>query len=196
MARGATGTRCADRAHCRAEILEHVEAIALAEPDVSTAPHLRARLLVLEDRPEEAARLLEQTCERVTDRVTCLRARVMAAGYVKPPPTIEAAIKDLLGSACGTPASCAETASWIGDVRLGRGELGAALALYNRAAREDPSQEARWFKVADVAARLGSHATAVEALEKVARRRGGADPDLRRRIDQERALVMGGLLQP
>jgi hypothetical protein len=196
MAKGATGALCADRAHCHAEILEHVEALTLADPDTSTATHLRARLLALDDKPEEGARLLERTCERVTDRVACLRARVAVAAQVKAADTLDAAVKDLLGSACVTSAACADTASWIGEVRTGRGELGAALVLFTRAAREDPSQEARWLRLATVAARAGSHATAVEALEKVARRRGGADPELRRRIDEERALAMGGWRRP
>ena len=187
---------CGDHARCREEILEHAEAIALAEPDSVTALGLRARLLLVDGKIEEAVKLLEKECEQVTDRVACLRLRVEAATRLKAPAPITNAAKDLLGAACVTTTACADTATWLADVRLQRGEPSAALALLTRAAREDPADEARWMRVADAATRAGAHVQAVDALEKVAKRRGGADPDLRRRIDEERKLALGGLLGP
>jgi predicted Zn-dependent protease len=185
---------CADRAHCRLEILEHADAIAAAHPDDATAVSLRARLLVAEGKPEEGVKLLEKGCDRVSDRAACLRVRVTAAAAIKAPEPITAAAKDLLGAACVTNQACADTATWIANVRAGRGELGAALALLARAAREDPNDEARWLRVADVAGKSGAHVQAADALERVAKHRGGADPELKRRIEAERAQILGGML--
>ncbi|MFT3775294.1 MAG: O-antigen ligase family protein [Minicystis sp.] len=190
----ATGV-CADRAHCRGEILEHADAIAAAHPDASVAVEMRARLLVAEGKPEEAVKLLEKGCDRVAERPSCLRVRVIAAAAIKAPEVLNGASKDLLGASCVTNQACADTAEWLAGIRLSRNELGAALALLSRAAREDPNGEARWLKVAEVASRSGAHVQAADALEKVAKQRGGADPELKRRIEAERSHALGGLLK-
>jgi hypothetical protein len=195
LAGGGTTGLCADRAHCRAEILEHAEAITVTTPDASIAVEMRARLLVAEGKPEEAAKMLEKGCDRVNDRASCLRVRVGAAALIKAPEPLTAAAKDLLGAGCVTNQACADTADWIAGVRLSRNEVGAALTLLSRAAREDPNGEKRWLRVAEVASRSGAHVQAADALEKVAKQRGGADPELRRRIDEERAQALGGLLK-
>ena len=192
---GKTVGVCADPAHCRLEILEHADAIAAAHPDASIAMELRARVLIAERKPEEAVRLLDKGCDRVSERASCLRVRVTAAAATKSADTLGAASKDLLGAACVTPQACADVATWLAGVREGRHELGAALALLARAAREDPNSEARWLRVADVASKSGAHVQAADALEKVAKQRGGADPELKRRIAAERAEALGGLLK-
>jgi tetratricopeptide (TPR) repeat protein len=187
---------CGDHAHCRDEILEHADAIARADPDSATALNLRARIFLAEGKPEEAVKLLEKECDRVGERVPCLRERAEAAARIKAGAPLASASKELLGAACVTNTDCADTATWLANLRLGRNEASAALALLTRAAREDPSDEARWIRVADAATRAGAHVQAAEALEKVAKRRGGADPDLLRRIDEERKQALGGLLAP
>jgi hypothetical protein len=50
------------------------------------------------------------------------------------------------------------------------------------------------LQLADAASAAGAHGEALEALEKVARRRGGADPALKARIEAERAKVLEGLM--
>jgi tetratricopeptide (TPR) repeat protein len=192
LAKGAPPGLCVDREHCRAEVLEHADAIAAAQPDASLPVELRARLLMSEDRPDEAVKMLEKACEQVTERASCLQVRVNAAALLKAPGPVDAAIKALLGASCVSAEACANTATWLSAVRLSRGETGAALALLSRAAREDPSTDARWVKLADAASQAGAHAQAADALETVARRQG--DPELRRRADAERALARGGLL--
>ena len=52
------------------------------------------------------------------------------------------------------------------------------------------------MKLAEAAIRSKAHAEAAEALEKVAQKRGGADPELRRRIDEQRSLAAGILVRP
>jgi hypothetical protein len=196
LAQAGPSPLCGDHAHCREEILEHADAIAAAEPDSVTALSLRARVLLVEGKIEEAVKLLEAECERVSDRVSCLQQRVSAAARLKAAAPMTSASKDLLGAACVTNTACADAATWLASVRLNRSEPSAALALLTRAAREDPSDESRWMRVADAATQAGAHVQAVEALEKVAKHRGGADPELRQRIDQEHRAALGGLLVP
>jgi hypothetical protein len=193
---GAGASLCVDRAACRARVLEHAEVIARLMPSSSSAATLRARLLVAEDRAEEAVKLLLNACEQATDRVACLQARAAAASRVKAPGLLDAATKDLLTTVCVSSLPCAEMTTWLAQLRLERGEPNVALGLLVRAAREDPGNEGRWLGLANAASRAGQHAQALEALMKVANRRGGADPALQKLIDAERAQTIGGLLPP
>jgi tetratricopeptide (TPR) repeat protein len=185
---------CDDRAHCTREILDHADAIERAHPDASLPLELRARVLMVEGKPDQAVKLLEKGCDQVTDRARCVRVRVQAAAAVKAPAMLEAAGKELLGATCISPQSCADSADWLASIRLARNEQGAALALLARAAREDPTNEQRWLRVADLASKSGAHVQAADALDKVSKHRGGADPALKARIEQERAQALGGLL--
>lgn len=194
LAQGGTSRICPDRLRCHAEIIEHVDAIGAVDVSRSTALQLRARLMVVEDRVEDAVRLLAESCERFSDRTACLLVRAQVAAALKEPASLDAAIKDLLGSACSAPVACADAATTAAEIRASRREMGAALALLGRAAREDPLREGRWLRLAEGASRAGSHAEAADALEKVARLRGGADPELRRRINEERLHALDRLV--
>ncbi len=202
LATGKPEGLCADAAACHKEILDHATAIALARPESATAALIRSRLLLVDKKPEEAVTLLEIECQRVTERIPCLQARVSAAAQIKDvhpskPGAIDrlgAAAKELVGNACNTAVSCADMATWVGEIRRGRGEIGLALAMYERAARADPT-EARWLKLADVASGADEHGRAAEALERVAQRHGGGDAELKQRIQAERSLAGSRLLQ-
>jgi len=193
---------CESREACRQTILTHATAIALSRPESATAALIRSRLLILDKKPEEAVSLLEIECQKVTERLPCLQARVLAAAQIKAPRTAPAgapdrlatAAKELVGNACNTAVSCADMATWVGEVRRGRGEIGLALAMYERAARADPT-EARWLKLADVASSSDEHGRAAEALERVAQRHGGGDEELKKRIQAERLLAGSRLIQ-
>ncbi len=191
-----TSAGCADRKVCRAEILAQADAIAAIVPDRSVATQIRARLLAADGNATEAVRLLAATCNQASDRVPCLAVRVQAAAQVKAPELLDAASKDLLSAVCMSAVVCAENASWLASLRQERGERGAAVALLERAARESPSNDARWMALATAASAAGAHARALEALEAVARLRGTVDPDLRKRIDAARDAAMAGLLTP
>jgi lipopolysaccharide biosynthesis regulator YciM len=114
------------------------------------------------------------------------------ASRLEPPQRLNAAAKDLLAAACLRAKECADVASWIGDVRWRRGDRGAAVVQYTRAAQEDPTP-ARWLRLADAASEVGAHGQAVEALERAAQALGGADAALKERIAKERSLAMGPL---
>jgi hypothetical protein len=189
------GGPCEDRARCARLIEQHATALDAARPEASVAARIRASLMIAEGHPDEAEALLAARCGRATDRSECLRARVQAAGKTGSPEKLAAASKDLLAAACLSAVACADAATWLGDLRASRNETGNALALYARAAREDPT-EARWLRLADAASRSGAHAQAVDALERAAQKHGAPDEGLRKRIAEERAKAMGATPLP
>jgi tetratricopeptide (TPR) repeat protein len=195
LAGGAPGGPCEDRGKCEHAIEEHVRAIEAAQPRASAAPRLRAELLLAEGRPGDAESLLANACELVDDRALCYRARVMAAARTAGAERMNAAVQRYLGTACTTMPACADAETWIGNILRNRGEPNAALSHFVRAAGMDPS-EARWTLVADSASRLGAHGEAVQALQHVLERHGGADPLLQRRIDEERTKALGTIGLP
>jgi tetratricopeptide (TPR) repeat protein len=186
---------CADRGWCEREIEAHAAAIALSRPRSSLPTQLRARKLLAEGRADDADKMLQTECGRATDRADCLRLRVDAAAQVKAPDRLALAIKDFLAASCARAPECADAATLAANVRADRGEWGAAVALYARAAREDATEE-RLLRLAEAASRSGAHAEAADALERVGQKRGGADPELRRRIDEQRSLAAGVLIKP
>lgn len=191
-----------DRAWCEREIEAHLEAISAAMPRGSLPAQLRARMLMTQGRADDADRMLQIECPKVIDRADCLRLRVEAAAVsrgqadrVASSERLAAATKEFMSASCANPRACAEAATFAGDRRAGRSEWGAAVALYSRATREDPTEE-RYLRLADAAALSKAHAEAAAALEKVAQKRGYADPELRRRIDEQRSLAAGILVTP
>jgi hypothetical protein len=71
-----------------------------------------------------------------------------------------------------------------------RSEWGEAVSQYSRAASLDPSA-ARWLRVADCAAMMGSHAAAAQAIAAALRMQGSAaDSALRLRLDRELHAAM------
>jgi tetratricopeptide (TPR) repeat protein len=189
---GAQSDDCAAerRVACLAELEDHARAISVSHPESSEGDRLRARALEIDGKPEEADRLLADRCSKVADRMNCLLARVNLVLQIKPPRPIDELLKDVTAAGCSSPTECASTSAWVGDILAGRGEWGAAMAHYEKAARENPTENG-WLKVANAADRLGAHARAADALERVARLRGGADPDLKRRITVQRANAVG-----
>jgi tetratricopeptide (TPR) repeat protein len=175
---------------CEAELVRHVAALERAFPERSDADVIRANLLVAKGQPDEGEQLLARRCGSVEDRPACLKARLSLAALVGDSRVLASAAKDALTSGCLSPNECADLASSIGDLMGARGDWGGAAAYYTRAAHEDP-EESYWLKLAAAAGRLGSHAEAVEALEKVRQIRGRPDPDLDRQIETERAKALG-----
>lgn len=202
LAPGAALNLCADRGWCEREIEAHAAAIAMVRPRSSLPAQLRARMQMAEGRADDAERMLQIECTKASDRADCLRLRVEAASVsrgladrVASSDRLGAAVKEFLSASCSNHRACADAATFAGDRRADRDEWGAAVALYSRAAREDPTED-RYLRLADAAARSKAHAEAADALEKVAQKRGYADPELRRRIDEQRSLAAGILVTP
>ena len=185
---GDGGSRCASR------IEGHAEAVERGEPRSSAGARLRARLLHARGDARAAQKLLAERCAVAADKVECLEARLRIAAQVTPPDQLPAAIKEYMLARCSRADDCGSAAIVVGDIEATRGEWGAALGHYGRATRESPTEES-WLKLATAAERVGAHAQAADALEKVMRLKGGADPTLRARIDELRAAALKGALE-
>jgi len=180
---------CDDREKCTREILEHTKALEQSHPLESVATRILARLRVLEGKPEEADALLAERCVHVRDRAECMRTRVEAASKINGTERIDLAMREFLGASCLSSMACADAATYVAAIREQRGDVASAIALYARAAREEPT-EARWLALADAASRGGAHAQCVDALERLAARRGGMDEAIRNRIVEERVRAL------
>lgn len=180
----------AAREACAREIRTLASEVERLDPKSSEAARLRAELLLVEGKPDEAAKLLDDACLRADDRAVCLAARLDAAAATKRAEALAPAAKDYLAVACTAADACASASIRVGDLFAAQGDVATARTHYERAAREAHSEEA-WLKVADAASRAGAHRQAAEALSKVAKLRGGGDAALRERIESEqrRALV-------
>lgn len=174
---------------CLLEIESHAQAVDRALPTSSRAAQLRAGALAAQGRYAEADRLLAERCPLASDELPCLRSRASLVAGADDASLFPRAVKALLSRACATTLDCAEAAALAGRLHASRGDRGAALSLYLRAARED-STEPRWRAVHEAAVASGSHAQAVEALERIARLRGGEDDELRRELDQARLRAL------
>lgn len=184
-----TGTICEDREKCGRELREYAEAIAVSHPTESVSATLVARLLVTEGKPDQADTLLAERCVHVRDRSDCMKVRVEAAAKTTGQDRVEVATREYLGASCLSSEACAHAATFAAVIREQRGDAASAIALFGRAAREEPT-EARWMALADAASRGGAHAQAVDALERVAAKRGGWDDALRKRAVEERARAL------
>lgn len=180
---------CDDRGACLREVEQHAEALDRLAPRASAATRLRARSLAVRGMADEGERMLEELCPRFTDDLACWRTRVLVASAVNEGGRLAKAIDALLVRACVSTRECAGAAQFAGGLLAGRGDHATALGHFVRAAREEPT-EPRWQQVADAARRAGAYAQEIDALERIARLRGGADDALRTRIDEARLRAL------
>ncbi|WP_437503526.1 O-antigen ligase family protein [Sorangium sp. So ce1099] len=183
------------RAACEQQIEAHAAAIQRQQENAFFAVQLRARLLLLRKQSAEAEQLLAGSCERLDNRVGCLRLRVQAASQMASPERLPHAIRDLLSASCSSLAACAATSTWAGDLLVARKDHQSAVTYYARAAQDEPTEE-RLLKLANAASEAGAHVEAASALERLLQRRGGNDPALRKRILDEKAKALAPELEP
>ena len=186
---------CANRTLCEHSLEEHARLLEQYAPQSSHALRTRARLYTHQGRADEAERMLSTECNRFSDRGECLKQRVMSAAALSGGDRLNPAVRDYVSASCTKASSCAEAAAWAGKLRADRGEYAASMALYERSVREEANEE-RLMALAEVSSKAGAHAKAAEALQKVLDKRGGADPLLRKRIDEEKAKAAGILVGP
>ncbi|MBK7583350.1 MAG: hypothetical protein IPI67_24560 [Myxococcales bacterium] len=178
------------REKCEADIERHARVLETAKPQSSVALVIRAHVVRFRGNPEKGEQMLKEGCPSFEDREGCLRARVEIAAEARPPTNLIPAIKDYLVAACVSSAPCADASTAMADVLAARGDWGTASTFYERAARESPT-EARWLSLANAASQASSHAQAAAALEKAAQLRGHPDPELRKRIEDEKRKALG-----
>ena len=186
---------CPDRGRCDQEMAGHVAAVTAAEPKRSTGARLEALRLAALGQVDEAERGLAVKCEDFEDYERCLRERAVIGAKIPGTERFAAASKAWLSVACSNPDPCAEAATWIGDLHAGRHEWGAAVNAYKRAVGEGETRE-RFVKLATAASQTGMHARASRALEQALALGHRSDPELEKRLTQERALALGALAGP
>ncbi|HZO14953.1 MAG TPA: hypothetical protein VFB62_16875 [Polyangiaceae bacterium] len=190
----AKAEKCSDREACEREFEQHVAAIERIDPQFSTGARLRAQWLVHSGHADDALTRLGETCESFRDFDRCLEARVqIAAGIDESQPLIKAA-KAMLNSVCMDAERCAKTATWVGDLHMGRSEFGSAMTSFTRAVKEGETIE-RLVKLADAASRAGMHAQAIRALERALVKSGGKAPKIEQTLAQERAAIGASLAE-
>ncbi|WP_437607162.1 O-antigen ligase family protein [Sorangium sp. So ce834] len=194
-----TSARCggdeAQRGTCERQVEAHAAAIQGTKSDSYLAVQLRARLLLARKKSAEAEQLLAESCERLDNRLGCLRLRVVAASQLGSSERLLPALRDLMPAACSSHAECASAATWVGDLLAARKDYSSAVTYYARAAQDEPTEE-RLRKLADAASAAGAHVEAASALERLLQRRGGNDAELRRRILDERGKALAPTLAP
>jgi tetratricopeptide (TPR) repeat protein len=198
LERGEQGLRCsgdAARRDCVARVESHARGLCGIASESSRGERLRARLLLALARPADAAALLEQACERASDRVPCLMLRTEALARLKDQARVERELKRIVTVGCSDTHECIQTWTWHGDFSRAHGNLGAAVSAYEHAVELDPANEYVWAKLADAASQIGQHAQAAHALERVLQSRPG-DVQLEEKLRSERAKALGSFNAP
>jgi len=174
-----------ERAGCEARLRQHAGFIEKQGTSSLQAVILRSRLLVHEQKIDEAVAWLAQHCRNFTADALCAAQWVTVAALAKGHEPLEEAAGTYLALACSTPEACATAATWIGNLYLGRGNHEWALSRFERAANESPSADA-WLRVAH-AALLTGHVNRAHSALMAARRFGTpVDPNLEQRVEQAR----------
>jgi tetratricopeptide (TPR) repeat protein len=150
---------------CAAELRELSQALARIDPKSDRPTVIAARLLLAEGNTAAANRLLAQKCGTFVAAAECVRLRFLVAETLNDPKGLEEAASALLGEACSNGTNCAGTATWLAERYRARGDWGAALHMYERAAHESESPQA-WRNVANSANRLGLASVAMRALQR------------------------------
>ncbi|MCA9623627.1 MAG: hypothetical protein KC731_31615 [Myxococcales bacterium] len=179
---------------CEVLLQAHVAAVRAAQPNGALADIAEARWRAARGETVEAEEELARRCERVDDRVECLRERARLAARLETPERLELAGKALRAAVCRNAIQCAQVTMWLGDLYLERGERGAALATYERALRDQETEDLL-DRVATVSSQAGLSSRAIMALEKLLARRGGRDASVEARLKAERQRVMTGILR-
>lgn len=152
------------------------------------ALELRAELLIITDRAEQASQLLRGRCERLTNPKRCKRLQLRAATLTKSAATVAETTRSIIATGCETPAACAESFESVGDTMAASDSWDQARNYYSRAVKEDATSE-RWLKLAGAAARTGAHLEAADAYQRVLRERG-PDPALEAKLRRERDAAL------
>lgn len=179
---------------CLNAIEAHAEAIEASHPQSSLSSVTRARGMIAAGKRAEAELLLSTACARPEGRSECLQQRAQNLSALDDVTKLDGVLKEYLSDSCTTAPVCASAATFVGNVRERRGDLHAATAAYTRAAQEEPTED-RWLKVADTAERAKMNAQALEALQRVASMRGGADTELAARMTRVRQAATQQLMR-
>ena len=186
-------TDCKTIEACDVEVERHAKAIDAGRPDSSLGATTRARALIVSGKREQAEILLRDGCARPEGRTECLEVRIDNLSELKDEGTLDAVLKEYMSDGCTSSTPCAAAASFVAAIRTKRGDNAAAALAYIRAAQEDPTEE-RWMRAADAAEKAKMTVQAIDALQRAASFRGGADATINARISKLRAAAQSEIL--
>ncbi len=168
---------------------QDIAAIAEIAPDRCGWALLRSQMLEVQGQPAEADKVLQDVCDRVTDRFNCVRARLDLAVRRKDGGLVETLVKQVAALGCTSSAECARTSVWVGDFETGIGNLGAAATAYERATQQDSSNADAYVRLGRTSATLGMWARAMRAFERAVKLRPG-DAGLEQELETARTRVL------
>lgn len=172
---------------CRDRMERLIAQASRANPQSPLPVLARARLLIFDERIDDAHKLLADRCPEFGAAAgDCARLWFTTSVRRNDPNAIEQATAIYLGIACAVPASCARAALWLGDQYEARGQWGTALRMYERAAHESDNP-AVWNRVVRSATRAGMYSVAQRAIQRL--RQAGQRPDARLLKEVEDARV-------
>jgi len=169
-------SQCIQDKRCRAEIEARIQAVKRLEPLSSKGIELEARLLTSQGNILSAAHLLESSCARFAEPMSCHWQWLEAARQLGPE-QIEQPAAAYLESACRLPDNCAAAEEQVADIFFGLSQWGRAASHYEHAARQVPTST-RWLGAAKAYEAGGYQESAIQARRKAESLTGRGSADL------------------
>ena len=148
----------------------------------------RARFLMLNHKPREAAQLLLRRCPTSAEAAPCWERALSVATLARDLPLLGEIAQRYAASHCTVPAGCAVAHETLANTYAELDAWGSALSQMNLALREDPSVD-RWLHNADLALRSGAARSAAVAIER-AEHAGTISGPQRARLDALRLKLL------
>lgn len=170
LGRGDASERCGGerRNDCLTRADQTIASIERVAPQELQTVLLRSRFFEVSGESQRALGVLNERCKTLPTAVRprCLKRRLELAFAEKTAADFAVAAKEYLADACGDSDQCAESLERVADLSSGRGDWDAALAFYERAARER-SEDRLWLKVARAGARVAAFSRVTNALARI-----------------------------
>jgi tetratricopeptide (TPR) repeat protein len=184
----------ANRAKCLEGALSASSTAERLAPARCEAFATTARLLAAQGDPRRAVQHLAKATDTVTDRAACLHELASLAATNGLEEQASAAVDRLSRAPCVSEAACAENLVSAADLELQRGNTNRALVYLRRAAAKAPERDDVLERIGAQTSRVGLHAEALGAYEKLSARHPG-DARLRALVDGERIATQAAPLR-
>jgi tetratricopeptide (TPR) repeat protein len=185
---------CSSKATCLEDAMKRADSLRALAPSSCEGHALFAELRITKGEVDEALGELDRAIDSVDDRPACLRRYVELAAAAHRSARVDAGLDKLLLGGCTVPADCVSSLQYAAHIEESRGHSRRALAFYKKALERDPGREDLLETIATSSSRLGLHAEAAEAYEKLAERHPD-DPRWGEAARRERAATHAEVLR-
>lgn len=176
-----------------AQVDKHVLYLQQAEPNKSRWVRVRAKLLETQGKAPQAQELLQEVCEQVKDRYTCLRARVPLVQALGNDDELRQLLDATALAGCTNATACGQSYKWLATMHQARKNYGAAANALVRVTRYDPTNAQAWEELGDMNVKIGTYGQATQAYAR-ARKLKPNDARLRSKEQAAKAKILPGLL--